>query len=63
MEAWAEYRRTNFPLIPQSVIVSDPAKRPRRLYYPQSELGSNEANVKAQGNVNVFTDKLFWDVD
>ncbi len=63
MEGWAEYRRTGFPVIPQSVIVSDPNKRPVRLYYPQSELGSNEANVKEQGNINVFTNRLFWDVD
>ncbi len=63
MEGWAEYRRTGFPDIPQSTIVTDPTKRPRRLYYPQSELGSNEANVKAQGNVNVFTDRLFWDTE
>lgn len=63
LESWAEYRRTGFPVIPQSLIVSDPAKRPVRLYYPQSELGSNEANVKAQGTISVFTNKLFWDVE
>ena len=63
MEGWAEYRRTGFPVIPQSVIVSDPNRRPVRLYYPQSELGSNEANVTAQGAINVFTNRLFWDVD
>jgi len=63
MEAWAEYRRTGFPVTPQSIIVSDPNKRPVRLFYPQSELGSNEANVKAQGNIDVFANRLFWDVD
>jgi hypothetical protein len=63
MEGWAEYRRTGFPAIPQSIIVSDPNKRPRRLFYPQSELGSNEANVEAQGTIDVFTNRLFWDVD
>jgi Starch-binding associating with outer membrane len=63
LEAWAEYRRTGYPAIPQSQAVSDPNKRPLRLYYPSTELGSNEANVLAQGTINVFSTRLFWDVD
>lgn len=62
LEAWSEYRRTNLPAIPQSVQVPD-NKRPLRLYYPNSELGSNGVNVKAQGTVDVFSTKIFWDVD
>ena len=63
LEAWSEYRRTGYPLIPQSLPEPDPLKRPVRLYYPSTELGSNEANVLAQGTINVFTSRLFWDVD
>jgi len=63
LEAWAEYRRTGYPVTPQSLAVSDPNKRPVRLYYPNTELGSNEANVKAQGSIDVFATRLFWDVD
>ena len=63
LEAWSEYRKTGLPAIPQSLAVSDPTKRPVRLYYPSTELGSNEANVLAQGTINVFTTRLFWDVD
>ena len=63
LEAWNEYRKTGFPAIPQSVAVSDPTKRPVRIYYPSTELGSNEDNVLAQGTINVFTTRLFWDVD
>jgi hypothetical protein len=63
LEAWSEYRKTGYPVIPQSLAVSDPLKRPVRIYYPSTELGSNEANVLAQGTINVFTSRLFWDVD
>jgi hypothetical protein len=62
LEAWAEYRRTNLPAIPQSVQVPE-TKRPVRFFYPNTEAGSNAANVTAQGNIDAFTTRLFWDVD
>ncbi|RYU95952.1 SusD/RagB family nutrient-binding outer membrane lipoprotein [Emticicia agri] len=62
-EAWAEYRRTNLPVTPQSIQIIGETKRPLRLFYPNTENGSNGANVKAQGTVDVFTTRLFWDVD
>lgn len=61
-EAWAEYRRTNYPVIPPSAAVPT-AKPPVRLFYPQTEETSNSANVKAQGTVDVFATKIFWDID
>ena len=61
MEAWTEFRRTNLPNIPQAPTVTD-AKRPLRLFYPSTESGSN-SNVAAQGNIDVFSPRLFWDVD
>ncbi len=61
-EAWTEYRRTRIPNIPQS-IQEPSTKRPRRLYYPNSEGGSNSANVTAQGTIDPFTSKIFWDVN
>ena len=61
MEAWTEYRRTNLPNIPQALTVTD-AKRPLRLFYPSTESGSN-SNVADQGAIDVFTTKIFWDVD
>jgi hypothetical protein len=64
LEAWCEYRRTNFPVTPQSASVpASSTDRPVRLFYPGTELGSNRANVEAQGNVDVFKSRLFWDVD
>lgn len=61
-EAWSEYRKTGLPAVPQSVQVTD-ARRPVRLFYPNTEAGSNTANVTAQGTIDVFTSRLFWDVD
>jgi hypothetical protein len=63
LEAWSEYRRTNFPETPASASAPAGQKRPNRLFYPQSEETSNETNVKAQGAVDVFVTKIFWDVD
>lgn len=63
LEAWSEYRRTNFPVIPLSASAASGAKPPVRLFYPSSELGSNGDNVKAQGTIDVFNSRIFWDVD
>jgi hypothetical protein len=62
-EAWAEYRRTNYPNTPQSLSVPAGPQRPLRLFYPGTEQGSNKANVEAQGTIDVFSSRLFWDVD
>ncbi len=62
LEAWNEYRKTGLPVTPQSVQVPE-TKRPTRLYYPNTEAGSNTVNVEAQGKIDVFTSKIFWDID
>jgi hypothetical protein len=63
LEAWSEYRRTNFPNTPPSASTAPSAPRPLRLFYPNTEVASNGANVLAQGNIDIFTTRLFWDVD
>jgi hypothetical protein len=63
LEAWAEYRRTNYPNTPQSSSVPPGSPRPLRLFYPGTEQASNTANVLAQGNVDVFSTRIFWDID
>lgn len=62
LEAWTEYRKTGIPNTPQAATVTD-NKRPIRLFYPNTESGSNTANVKAQGVIDVFTSRIFWDID
>ena len=61
-EAWTEYRRTQIPATPQTPQVTT-TDRPRRFFYPSSETGSNAANVTAQGTIDVFKTKIFWDVN
>jgi hypothetical protein len=63
LEAWSEYRRTNYPVTPASASTSPTAARPLRIFYPNSEQASNGANVAAQGAIDVFVTRLFWDVD
>ena len=62
-EAWSEFRRTNYPPIPLSASAPAGQKLPLRLFYPSTELGSNNENVLAQGTIDVFNTRLFWDVD
>ena len=62
LDAWSEYRKTGLPVTPQSIQVPD-TKRPVRFFYPNTESGSNSANVTAQGTIDAFGTRLFWDVD
>jgi hypothetical protein len=72
-EAFAEFRRTGFPKIVngsadplltfaslQSTSTS-PDKLITRLPYPQIEYTLNQANVPQ--NVNIFSEKIFWDLN
>lgn len=65
LEAWSEYRRTNTstsngaaPTSPHSVATTSP--EPVRLFYPLREQNVNSSNYV---NVNVFTNRIFWDVN
>ncbi|MEJ7829084.1 MAG: SusD/RagB family nutrient-binding outer membrane lipoprotein [Segetibacter sp.] len=62
-EAWSEQRRTNFPPIPLSLGAPVGSQPAIRLFYPNTELGSNGANVLAQGTIDIFTSRIFWDID
>jgi hypothetical protein len=61
LEAYNEYRRTAFPVLPISI---DPASisttLPSRIPYPLSELTTNAANLAKEGTINFFTSKIFW---
>ncbi|WP_342332103.1 SusD/RagB family nutrient-binding outer membrane lipoprotein [Pedobacter sp. FW305-3-2-15-E-R2A2] len=66
IEGWNEYRRTGFPKnLPASLESNStrPDKLPVRLLYPTSELSSNPDNIRAQGIIDQFTSRIFWDVN
>jgi hypothetical protein len=72
-EVWTDYRRTDYVLgravgyTPGPPISVDPGNTsttiPRRLLYAQNEYNYNAANVGAEGTINVFTSKIFWDLN
>lgn len=61
LEAFNEYRRTGFPVLPSSI---DPAAvsstLPARILYPISELTSNATSLAKEGTINPFTSKIFF---
>lgn len=62
LEAWADERRLHF--LPPDFISVNTSKisnmLPVRLLYPQSEYTTNSSSVLAEGKINQFTSKLFW---
>jgi hypothetical protein len=61
-EAWTEFRRTGIPSVPLSTRAAS-TKMPVRLLYPNSEYSNNPENVAAQGQINQYDSKIFWDVN
>lgn len=63
-EAYSDLRRLNF--LPNNGYLSANAGRigngglPVRLPYPQTEYTTNSGSVNAQGKVDIFTSKIFW---
>lgn len=72
-EVWTDYRRTNIvyglagtfdPGPPLSIHPNRTSQTiPVRLLYPQNEFDYNAANVAAEPTINVFTSRLFWDLN
>jgi hypothetical protein len=72
-EVWTDYRRTEvvygeavgYTAGPTLSVDPNNTKTsiPVRLFYPQNEYNYNAANVAAEGTVNVFTGKIFWDLN
>jgi hypothetical protein len=63
-EAYNEFRRTGYPVLPQNPASQDPAAvsqtLPTRIPYPLTELNTNPTNLALQGTINIFTSKIFW---
>ncbi|MBN8879509.1 MAG: SusD/RagB family nutrient-binding outer membrane lipoprotein [Sphingobacteriales bacterium] len=72
-EIWTDYRRTGITYGTAVGYVSGPTLSvdpnrtatsiPVRLFYPQSEYNYNAANVNAEGTINVFNNRIFWDLN
>lgn len=68
VEVWSDLRRLGFDVLPnKDYITANPSKIsdniPIRLLYAQDEYTTNATNAKAQGVINPFTTKIFWDVN
>lgn len=63
-QAWAEYRRTGYPVLTfQTANLSGFANPPSRLTYPSSEISNNNANYQAVQSKDTRDTKIFWDVN
>jgi hypothetical protein len=66
IEAYDDYRRLHLPAdIPISISpYKSPADAqvPTRYLYPVSEYTTNTTNVNAQGTIDYYTSKVFWNV-
>jgi hypothetical protein len=64
LEAYADYRRLHLPSdIPISISpykVPADAQVPVRYLYPTSEYTTNTVNVNAEGTIDYYTTKVFW---
>ena len=67
VEAWTEYRRTGYPVLPPPdprAVMENEGKVPTRLRYPESEYSLNAANVLAAVEMNGGADnkltELWW---
>jgi len=64
IEPWTDYRRLELPAdMPISIASTVTTRKiPVRMLYPQREYNTNAANVAAEGTINQFTTRIFWDV-
>lgn len=72
-ETWTDFRRTDivygigsgYDAGPTISIDPNNTKEsiPVRLFYPQNEYNYNATNVGKEGTLNVFTGRLFWDLN
>lgn len=63
LQAWAEWRRLDYPRLPMPPA-ADPSVNviPRRAFYPADEEGVNKANLEAVG-INDLITPMWWDVE
>lgn len=59
VEAWNDYRRLGLPEFP-GTIATGITGRPFRFMYPETERGTNNDQVEAQGSDFTTQDKIWW---
>lgn len=63
-QAWAEYRRTGYPVLHFATSTSSSGSTPpTRLLYPSTEQLYNSANYSAVSGKDTRDTKIFWDVN
>ena len=64
-ENWAEYRRTDFPILDEdreNGALLNKENAPVRFLYPAKEASMNTENYNAQSEYNKIDARLWWDV-
>jgi len=60
-EAYSDYRRSGYPVIPIPSYAVPGQPMPKRLLYPETEYTQNTANVNAQNQTAAdLNTKIFW---
>ncbi|MDP4187012.1 MAG: SusD/RagB family nutrient-binding outer membrane lipoprotein [Bacteroidota bacterium] len=64
-QAWAEVRRTDYPLLPFAIdaSISNAQQPPHRLLYPDTEKSYNTANYSKVQSHDTRDYKIFWDLN
>jgi SusD/RagB-like outer membrane lipoprotein len=61
-EAWAELRRTDYPVLPPDLLGGRPLPRTVRLLYPSTEVTNNRQSYEAVRAKDTPTTRVWWDV-
>src|SRR5256886_654271 len=61
-EAWAELRRTDFPVLPPDLIGDRLLERTVRIVYPSTEITNNSQSYEAVRAKDTPTTRVWWDV-
>lgn len=60
--AWHDFRRTGYPKFPNSAQATGNDVYPLRFMYPESEINNNNENVLKQGDNNILSSRVWWNV-
>ena len=64
-QAWADYRRTGYPVLPAFPVsnLNGFQNPPLRMLYPSNEVTNNSMNYEAVRAKDTRNTRIFWDVD